>query len=338
MEQTITTLYNESPDLIPKSEISKLIESVNEIRENERSGLIEWWRVFWDILKESKRTKKALGSTTNVLETVKFDPACDSGQKRIRKKQSSAPTSPILDTLDMTSLTGIEKSLTSSGLMNKDLNKLTPLEAKRIEIALRSNKVSKEAWEIYLKLCKEYQKIPQNIQVYNHKTLFNGVSNVKNGNTAVNTVLSAVNTVNTISVVNTVSSINTHTNISSSNTNKNSSTNTSTIPLSSSSGSGTGSWVIDQASQPVDSKQLLLFRQSLYQEYLKKQQAAISDSLNTSQSTLPPVNLYSYSHNSFDSPIVISPPEGHLTNNNFNNDGGSEKEEFFHEFINEYLI
>ena len=333
MEQTITTLYNESPDLIPKSEISKLIESVNEIRGNERSGLIEWWRVFWDILKESKRTKKALGCEAQNVKTITFDPACDSGQKRIRKQQSSLPTSPILDTLDMTSLTGIEKSLTSSGLMNKDLNKLTPLEAKRIEIALRSNKVSKEAWEIYLKLCKEYQKIPQNIQVYNYKTLFNGVSNVKNGSTVA--AVSAVNTVNTINAVKTASSINTHNNISSS---TNTSTNSSTIPISS---SGSGSWVIDQASQPVDSKQLLLFRQSLYQEYLKKQQASISDSLNTSQSTLPPINLYSYSHNSsttFDSPIVISPPEGLLANNNFNNDGGSEKEEFFYEFINEYLI
>ena len=55
--------------------------------------------------------------------------------KEIRKNNHPVPTSPILDTLDMTSLTGIEKSLTSSGLMNKDLNKLTLLEAKRIEIA-----------------------------------------------------------------------------------------------------------------------------------------------------------------------------------------------------------
>ena len=345
-EKTITTLYNETDpkDLIPKTEISNLIGSVNEIREKEQSGLIEWWRVFWDILKETKRAKKVKRGTSSMEgESEAFSNT--TAPKRIRKKQSAPASPPILDTLDMNSLTGIEKSLTSSGLMNKDLNKLTALEAKRIEIALRSNKVSKEAWDIYLKLCKEFQRIPQNIQVpVNNKAMLPSAYNTGLTSGSSGQLLLSSSSGN--SMLSGVSSL-------------------TSIPPTSVHLNPNYMGVIDQVNQPIDSKQLLIFRQSLYQEYLKKQQAAISmitknvgnsasvnaqsiqnmgcdakQSMgydNDTQSMGCDNNTQSMGcdNNTQNSVILNSPPNGTsptvIVNGNF-------PEEFFYEFINEYLI
>ena len=267
---TVTELYNENSKtdkikLIPRDQIPNLIESVNQIRgtlQKEESVLFEWWKVFWNILKENKQKQIVTESNhiipmiTNAKTGIKTE-AEDNGNllkiivedgsksstinntksqtnnkvakiqvtehpyKKLKKKPVKPSTEPM-NTLDISSLTGIEKSLLSANLMNKDLTKLTPEEVKRIETGLRSNKVTKESWEMYLRLCKEYQKMPQVLK-----------------NTKINYVNPNPDFIMTSGV-----------------------SNTNYLG------------VIDQVNQPIDSRQLLLLRQTLYQEYLKKQNIA----------------------------------------------------------------
>lgn len=271
---TVTELYNENNTikLIPRDQVSNLIESVNQIRGNlnkNESVLFEWWKVFWNILKETKQASTAEGkskrlkrsypndnendknmnmnmkiiieegtsagvtsaksvagfntrASSNPSGTVKTsDTTTEHPYKKLKKKPvpiNSSTTNESMNTLDISSLTGIEKSLLSTNLMNKDLTKLTVEEGKRIETALTNNKVSKESWEIYLRLCKEYQKMPQVLK--NPK--ISKIAPVPNPD------FISCNSTNYLGV-------------------------------------------IDQVNQPIDSRQLLLLRQSLYQEYLKKQ-------------------------------------------------------------------
>lgn len=253
--------------------MNNLIESVNQIRGNlnkNESVLFEWWKVFWNILMETKQQKqvndegeskskrlksynghghenikiiieegisagatglgKSVAGVNTIASKSNANTSCNTSvntcknttehpYKKLKKKTVPINSNESMNTLDFSSLTGIEKSLLSTNLMNKDLTKLTSEEGKRIESALTNNKVSKESWEIYLRLCKEYQKIPQILK---------------------NPKISKMTTVH-----------NTAEFISCNNTNY--------------------LGVIDQVNQPIDSRQLLLLRQSLYQEYLKKQ-------------------------------------------------------------------
>jgi hypothetical protein len=168
--------------------------------------------------------------------------------------------------LDISSLRGIEKSLLLTNLINKDLTKLTEEEGKRIEIALMNNKVSKESWEIYLRLCKEYAKMPQVPK--NHK-----ISKIDDNSDFVN-----CNNSNYLGV-------------------------------------------IDQVNQPIDSRRLLLLRQSLYQEYLKKQcnggyqiYTGFGNVLNDDNSSVN-VNVSNSSHKS----PIFSNINGNGNNANVNN-------------------
>lgn len=252
---TITELYKETNkiQLIPRDQVSKLVESVNQIRgnnlknEESESVLFEWWKVFWNILKENKQKQQQNNTTENTtteiipsntnnfnkrqLESYNSSILGQSSKtssiftehpyKKLKKKPFKAPTQPM-NTLDITSLTGIEKSLTLTNLMNKDLTKLSREEVKNIEAALRHNKVTKESWEMYLRLCKEYQKIPQVLS--NSKINYYGPN-----------------------------------------------PDFTTMTVNGSAGNSNYLGVIDQVNQPIDSRQLLIFRQTLYQEYLKKQ-------------------------------------------------------------------
>lgn len=259
LTKTVDTLYNENiSPLIPKPDLPKLVDSVNEIRnipgprdEESESVLFEWWRVFWNILRNSKR--KFGNPNEPGPDHINIQPAQSTHYecldpssnpfKRLRKKPLKC-----IDTLDISSLTGIERSLTSVGLMNKDLNKLTVEEGERVEIALKGNNVSKESWEMYLKLCKEYQR-PRG-----SKPLIPGNNTIMKNNTNIPT-----------KSMPTSAPVSTSTSVPASASSYNPVFPSLKVPSN-------YLGVIDQVNQPIDSRQLLILRQTLFQEYLKRQQ------------------------------------------------------------------
>ena len=180
------------------------------------------------------------------------------------------------DALDISSLTGIERSLTSAGLLNKDLNKLTLEEGIKVGLALKGNDVSNESWLLYLKLCKEYQKPRASSSNNNNQN----TSGNTHSDSIVNIAPSSIPIPIPIPVPILSKTFNTTPNINIINNNNTSSIVRSQPPYPSNSHftfqaikpPSNYLGVIDQVNQPIDSRQLLMLRQSLFQEYLKKQQ------------------------------------------------------------------
>lgn len=318
----VTELYNETNkiQLIPRDQIPKLVESVNQIRGNSNSGegesvLFEWWKVFWNILKENKRKHQSSENTSSTLppinttnkrplESYSSPIMSQDGKtcsnftehpyKKLKKKPFKASAEPM-NTLDIISLTGIEKSLILTNLMNKDLTKLSREEVKNIEAALRHHKVTKESWEMYLRLCKEYQKIPQ--------VLGSSKINYYGPNLDFTSGGGAVGNTNYLGV-------------------------------------------IDQVNQPIDSRQLLIFRQTLYQEYLKKQNtntgAIISStSINNSFSNSNITYEHMNSTNSSTDNIAVCQTDGinvPTFTNPFFESCGLKDDLNISDLMNEYLI
>ena len=178
------------------------------------------------------------------------------------------------DALDISSLTGIERSLTSAGLLNKDLNKLTLEEGIKVGLALKGNNVSNESWLLYLKLCKEYQKPRASSSNNNNQN----TSGNTHSDSIVNIAPSSIPIPIPVPILS--KTFNTTPNINIINNNNTSSIVRSQPPYPSNSHftfqaikpPSNYLGVIDQVNQPIDSRQLLMLRQSLFQEYLKKQQ------------------------------------------------------------------
>ena len=312
---TVRELYKENNDikLIPRDRVKNLIDSVDEIRGNSNkneSVLFEWWKVFWNILKETKRgggkslkrssvieentqTKCENNSirtailSTNASPNPNLNTVTEHPYKKLKKQPVPINSNESMNTLDISSLTGIEKSLLSSNLMNKDLTKLTAEERKKVETALKNNKVSKESWEIYLRLCKEYQKMPQILK------------NPKISKIPLRSDFIACNSSNYLGV-------------------------------------------IDQVNQPIDSRQLLILRQSLYQEYLKKQTSACytgtPSNINISNGSDTILNVKNNMSSNCTNVSESNNPTPNFFDDNIFGPFEIKDELNFNDFMNEYLI
>lgn len=379
-KDTVKSLFTEpklSDSLIPRSKLPNLINSVNEIRgqvhDQNESVLFEWWRVFWNILKEN-RAKETLAADENYKNQKRVSspilhpkPLQTESQTSVKYNNTTTATNtattatspststtssstsssnpykkskkkPIkcVENLDITSLTGIERSLTATGLMNKDLNKLTAEESEKISTALEWNRVSKESWEMYLKLCKEYQRTKTNVINSNN---VNGSNNSIPHNN-INISLSPNITLPNHYIPannNTASSYTTGFKSSSIPINPHPHQHHQMLPLQLLKPPSNYLGVIDQMNQPIDSRQLLLLRQSLFQEYLKKQQQIGSTKMiYTDNNTGNIGNTENTNNNteadSTDSTNVLK------TNFNFFENYERDEELNFKEFMNEYLI
>lgn len=294
LRQTLQALYKENPEILQKPQVNQLIESVNEIRgsqtaEKSESVLFEWWKVFWNILKEKKKAPSSVSNSVPTSVSNRVSNSIDNAQipqtqaKKLKRKPST--DSPNVSIAKDESIN-----------LNTD-NKLT------------------ESWRMYLNLCKEYER---------SGVIVNAVGNTSGINTSGNSVNSTANSTNNI-----LSSI--HTNHIAH------ITNSTTTTASTNNNNHTSQYmgVIDQVNQPIDSRQLLLLRQSLYQEYIKKQQQQ--------QSSIP---VYSdtakYAPENNDNNIIYSTPP--MTDSFFdsqdtdNNEQEGRDELNFNDFMNEYLI
>lgn len=246
LTETLEALYKENPKILQKNQVERLIESVNEIRDNPKESdtergrnslLFEWWKVFWNILRDKNRNTRT--NSINNYNNNNITSAMHVQSKQLpipviqTKKLKRNPTSPTTTTTEAKKSNSTTNTTTTT-------NNTVP-----------SKKGSEESWKMYLNLCKEYQKsgmIPGNYFNLNQGTSLNS------GNNSNNTLK-----------FNNVSSINKMTQF---NANNNSYLG-----------------VIDQVNQPIDSRQLLILRQSLYQEYVKKQTQGDSSSLKSTDNT-----------------------------------------------------
>ena len=255
-EDTVRSLQREARnllnhDILSTTEITNLVSKVQSLREATENGisrtqslLFEWWQVFWKILREKNRD----------LEKEIGDKQIHMPDEIIKNNQSQLKTTDITKyRLDMRTLGGIERCLKQAQVLNKDLNRLSKVELKRIEALLKTNKIPSNVWQEYLSLCKEYQKANPPSKINCEKSTESEVNGYLG--------------------------------------------------------------VIDQINQPVDSRELLILRQSLYQEFTKKQHQQQQQQQQKRESNLNIVN-------NFD-------------NNNLKI---HEEEVNFDDFMNEYLL
>lgn len=173
-EGTLQSLYSEAPHelTIPLDRLDAFIQEVHLQRGSTCSvpaagGMLsEWWQVFWGILSGgSEGSSGGSGGSAGTNRQTSLQTG------RPGQTKTSPPPSVALASrqmLDVESLSRIERSLLAVGLMNRDLSRLNGEEKGVLSGALRAHHVSIEAWTAYLQLCQEYTRAQMQTQGPGH--------------------------------------------------------------------------------------------------------------------------------------------------------------------------
>lgn len=347
LRNSVQYLYAEVPasEIIPLDRLDRFIEDVGALRGGQSyqaAGMLaEWWQVFWNILSgnggssssaaPTATTSAATATTTNVNmgtmssssssgsqapntmhpngSNVPIAPA-SAGQlsaksatprplkvpinKDIsavtRKNFTRPPALAPKKKLDVESLVAIERSLSAVGLMNRDLTRLNADEKANLSNALRNNRVSIDAWTSYLQLCQE---ITRNSSNHSGSVLRSAIGGYSSANLPVPSQSGGAS-----------GNVGTSASLPPSNaTTANVANVATTVPLAQ-------NVIIDQESRPVDSRQILWLRQSLYHQYMMKNAAAFAggtSSSTTTTSSAPSSSNMSLRSASLSNSVEVSP-------------------------------
>ena len=324
--ETVKTFYKETEsrfqdgEFIPSECLSVLTNLVDELRGGSSSNalskegiLVEWWKVFWRILKETEVMKKKKINYVN--------PDSESDTKNIinTKRNKLNTEDDLILSISRPSFyntkTKITRKIKSKTKKEEYLERKSVLDATKAKILLSNEKLSSKQNQVDF-------RIESKDCSFNFNSSFNNNSNSNSNN----------------------------------NNNNNNNINSSANVLG----------VIDQISQPIDSRQLLLLRQSLFHEYLKKQNqssanfsTSLIDSHNNNNNNNN--NNNHNNHNNHNTNSVINNNNNNNNNhhnhskvllnhqekidipgsngNSFNNFDYDLKDELnFNDFMNEYFI